>query len=123
MYKSRFIRVNSEHQSHKYCTNEISTCKYNAITFFPRFLLEQFRRYSNIFFLCIAILQQIPEVSPTGRYTTAVPFFIILSISALKEAFEDIKRRRMDKKVNNYRARVLRGSKFEICRWHELNVG
>jgi hypothetical protein len=84
MHISRHIKVNSEEQPQKYCTNEIrftfitknttsllykfSTCKYNAFTFLPRFLLEQFRRYSNVFFLCIAVLQQIPEVSPTGMY-------------------------------------------------------
>lgn len=70
--------------------HRFSTCKYNALTFLPRFLLEQFRRYSNVFFLCIALLQQINDVSPTGRYTTAVPFLIILSVSAIKEIFEDL---------------------------------
>jgi len=56
----------------------------------PAFLFEQFRRYSNCFFLLIAILQQIPEVSPTGRYTTLVPLMFILSVSAIKEIIEDI---------------------------------
>lgn len=35
-------------------------------------------------------LKQIPDVSPTGRYTTALPFLIILSVSAIKEIFEDL---------------------------------
>ena len=30
------------------------------LTFLPQFLLEQFRRYANIFFLTIGLLQQIP---------------------------------------------------------------
>lgn len=34
--------------------------------------------------------QQIPGVSPTGRFTTAGPFIIILALSAIKEIFEDI---------------------------------
>lgn len=34
-----------------------STAKYNVITFLPKFLLEQFSRYSNVFFLFIALLQ------------------------------------------------------------------
>jgi len=38
----------------------------------------------------VCLLQQIPNVSPTGQYTTAIPLFIILCISALKEIFEDI---------------------------------
>lgn len=35
-------------------------------------------------------LQQIPNVSPTGRYTTAVPLIFILCVSAIKEIIEDI---------------------------------
>uniref|UniRef100_A0A1I8B4S0 Phospholipid-transporting ATPase n=1 Tax=Meloidogyne hapla TaxID=6305 RepID=A0A1I8B4S0_MELHA len=119
----RIIIVNSEHQRQKYCGNQIRTCKYNILTFLPFFLFEQFHRYSNVFFLCIAILQQIPEVSPTGKYTTGIPFLIILSISAIKEIFEDIKRHRMDIEVNNYRIQTLIGNTFQICRWKRLKVG
>lgn len=36
-----------------------STCKYSVFTFLFRFLIEQFRRYNNIFFLIIALLQAI----------------------------------------------------------------
>ncbi|KAL3104659.1 hypothetical protein niasHT_022370 [Heterodera trifolii] len=126
----RSIAVGGGAQAQKYCENKISTCKYNVCTFFPRFLLEQFRRYSNVFFLIIAVLQQIPEVSPTGHYTTAVPFLFILSGSALKEIFEDIKRRRMDSEVNNYEVELLdsfgsvcAGGQIRIAKWKELRVG
>lgn len=34
-------------------------------------------------------LQQIPDVSPTGRYTTLVPLIIILTIAGIKEIIED----------------------------------
>ncbi|TKR68028.1 hypothetical protein L596_024078 [Steinernema carpocapsae] len=120
---SRIIHVNCVHQSEKFCTNEISTSKYSVLSFFPRFLLEQFRRYNNIFFLIIALLQQIPNVSPTGRYTTAVPFLIILAISALKEIFEDVKRRRMDHTVNNYATQVLKNNQWEEAKWKKVAVG
>lgn len=35
-------------------------------------------------------LQQIPDVSPTGRYTTLVPLLFILIVAAVKEIIEDI---------------------------------
>uniref|UniRef100_A0A0N5BVR4 Phospholipid-transporting ATPase n=1 Tax=Strongyloides papillosus TaxID=174720 RepID=A0A0N5BVR4_STREA len=120
---SRNIIINSIHQHEKFCSNEISTCKYSVFTFLPRFLLEQFRRYNNIFFLIIALLQQIPDVSPTGRYTTAGPFLIILFISALKEIFEDVKRRRLDIKVNNFKTLVLRNGRWEEISWKNIAVG
>ena len=86
----RQIRINSDQQSQKFCSNEISTCKYHALSFLPKFLFEQFRRYSNIFFIASALLQQISDISPTGRYTTAVPLFFIMLVSAIKQIFEDL---------------------------------
>uniref|UniRef100_A0A8D2Q2T6 Phospholipid-transporting ATPase n=1 Tax=Varanus komodoensis TaxID=61221 RepID=A0A8D2Q2T6_VARKO len=68
----------------------LSTAKYNFITFLPRFLYSQFRRAANAFFLFIALLQQIPDVSPTGRYTTLVPLLFILVVAAVKEIIEDV---------------------------------
>ena len=38
-------------------------------------------------------IQQIPNVSPTGQYTTAVPLTIVLIVAAIKELIEDVVRR------------------------------
>ena len=54
--------------------NYIITAKYTPWSFLPKFLFEQFRRYANCFFLMIGLLQQIPDVSPTGRYVTISKF-------------------------------------------------
>ena len=112
-------------QTHKFCNNSIHTAKYNVISFFPKFLFEQFRKYANVFFLIIVLLQQIENVSPTGRYTTAVPFIMILLVSASKEIFEDIKRHRADRKVNHTKTRVLNKTtaEFERKRWMTVQVG
>ncbi|EJW76452.1 hypothetical protein WUBG_12639 [Wuchereria bancrofti] len=117
---SRIIYVNQTSQPEKYRSNAISTAKYNAFSFFPRFLKEQFRRYSNVFFLIIALLQQIPDVSPTGRIATAGPLIIILTVSAIKEIFEDIKRRKSDQTVNNYRTTVLRDCEWKYTPWKDV---
>jgi len=34
--------------------------------------------------------QQIPNVSPTGRFTTLVPLILIFCVSSIKEIVEDI---------------------------------
>uniref|UniRef100_A0A8C8C283 Phospholipid-transporting ATPase n=1 Tax=Oncorhynchus tshawytscha TaxID=74940 RepID=A0A8C8C283_ONCTS len=86
---ARLIFINQP-QLTKFCTNHVSTAKYNALTFLPRFLYAQFRRAANSFFLFIALLQQIPDVSPTGRWTTLVPLILILLVAALKEIVEDL---------------------------------
>lgn len=50
-----------------YVHNGISTAKYNLFNFLPRFFLQEFGRYANCFFAVTALLQQIPNVSPTGK--------------------------------------------------------
>uniref|UniRef100_A0A8B9D4Z5 Phospholipid-transporting ATPase n=1 Tax=Anser cygnoides TaxID=8845 RepID=A0A8B9D4Z5_ANSCY len=104
----RTIFINQP-QLTKFCNNHVSTAKYNIITFLPRFLYSQFRRAANAFFLFIALLQQIPDVSPTGRYTTLVPLLFILAVAAVKEIIEDIKRHKADNAVNK---KQTQGRKF-----------
>uniref|UniRef100_A0A8C9T346 Phospholipid-transporting ATPase n=1 Tax=Scleropages formosus TaxID=113540 RepID=A0A8C9T346_SCLFO len=89
---ARLIFINQP-QLTKFCSNRVSTAKYNVITFLPRFLYSQFRRAANAFFLFIALLQQIPDVSPTGRWTTLVPLLFILVVAAVKEIIEDLVRK------------------------------
>ena len=43
-----------------------------------------------LFFHVRSLTQQIPDVSPTGRYTTLVPLLFILAVSATKEIVEDL---------------------------------
>ncbi len=46
-------------------------------------------RVANLYFLIISGFQQIPGVSPTGRWTTLGPLVVVLTFTAIKEAFED----------------------------------
>uniref|UniRef100_A0A8C6ZJI4 Phospholipid-transporting ATPase n=1 Tax=Nothoprocta perdicaria TaxID=30464 RepID=A0A8C6ZJI4_NOTPE len=96
---ARTIYVNQPQQS-KFRDNQVSTAKYSVVTFLPRFLYEQIRKAANAFFLFVALLQQIPDVSPTGRYTTLVPLLFILTIAGIKEIIEDYKRHKADSAVN-----------------------
>ncbi|XP_053561547.1 phospholipid-transporting ATPase IB [Bombina bombina] len=93
------------------------------VTFLPRFLYEQIRRAANAFFLFIALLQQIPDVSPTGRYTTLVPLIFILTVAGIKEIIEDYKRHKADNTVNRKKTIVLRGGTWQIMKWREVAVG
>ncbi|KAI9780453.1 MAG: hypothetical protein M1839_006727 [Geoglossum umbratile] len=107
----------------KYVDNHVSTAKYNIATFLPKFLFEQFSKYANLFFLFTAALQQVPNISPTNRYTTIGPLIVVLLVSAVKELIEDYKRKTSDKSLNHSKARVLRGSSFEPTKWVDVAVG
>ncbi|XP_016396997.1 phospholipid-transporting ATPase IA-like [Sinocyclocheilus rhinocerous] len=119
---SRLIFI-SQPQFTKFCNNRVSTAKYNVLTFLPRFLYSQFRRAANSFFLFIALLQQIPDVSPTGRWTTLVPLLFILLVAAVKEVIEDLKRHNADSVVNKKETHVLRNGAWEIVHWEKVVVG
>ncbi|CAI5652704.1 unnamed protein product [Oreochromis niloticus] len=119
---ARLIYLNQP-QFTKFCSNRVSTAKYNVLTFLPRFLYSQFRRAANAFFLFIALLQQIPDVSPTGRWTTLVPLLFILVVAAVKEIIEDLKRHNADSVVNKKECQVLRNGAWEIVHWEKVEVG
>ena len=121
----RMIHLNNPpaNSSSKYLNNHVSTTKYNVATFIPKFLFEQFSKYANLFFLFTAVLQQIPNISPTNRYTTIGPLIIVLMVSAGKELVEDYKRRTSDKSLNYSKAKVLKGTNFETTKWVNVAVG
>ncbi|KAH9900868.1 phospholipid-translocating P-type ATPase [Cubamyces lactineus] len=99
-------------KEHVYCSNQVITSKYTVITFVPRNLLEQFRRIANIFFLVIAILQFFSIFSTVSAGLVILPLIIVITITALKDGYEDIKRHQSDRAVNYSQVRVLSGGDF-----------
>uniref|UniRef100_A0A8C0B1H5 Phospholipid-transporting ATPase n=1 Tax=Buteo japonicus TaxID=224669 RepID=A0A8C0B1H5_9AVES len=117
---ARTIYLNQPQQS-KFRDNWVSTAKYSVVTFLPRFLYEQIRKAANAFFLFIALLQQIPDVSPTGRYTTLVPLLFILTVAGIKEIIEDYVSMIMGKAV--LKTKFLRNGMWQNIMWKEVAVG
>ncbi|KAG0145463.1 hypothetical protein CROQUDRAFT_45753 [Cronartium quercuum f. sp. fusiforme G11] len=115
--------VNRNEREFKYMSNYVSTTKYNILTFLPKFLLEQFSKYANLFFLFTACIQQIPNVSPTNPYTTIAPLSLVLLVAAFKEMSEDLKRRNSDSELNARNAQVLVGTSFIEKPWRDIKVG
>lgn len=120
----RVIALNNPVVNGDFCSNFVSTSKYNLATFMPKFLFEQFSKYANLFFLFTAFIQQIPGVSPTNRYTTIAPLAAVLLASAFKEVQEDLKRHQSDSELNSSKAKVLNTSgSFEEKKWKDIQVG
>lgn len=125
--EARHVHINAP-QHHPYPSNAIATGKYNILTFVPLFLFSQFKRAANVFFLVISILQQVPNVSPTGQWTTLGPLMCILSISALREIAEDYRRQRDDDQTNNDISQKLTVTAEGVVhwvkvRWKDIQVG
>ena len=121
----RLIYLNDtpKNNTSKFIDNHVSTAKYNIATFIVKFLIEQFSKYANLFFLFTAIIQQVPGVSPTNRYTTIGPLAVVLLVSAIKEGVEDVKRHNSDKELNRSKAEVLQGGDFVVKKWYQIKVG
>ncbi|XP_030598840.1 probable phospholipid-transporting ATPase IM isoform X3 [Archocentrus centrarchus] len=123
--KDRCLRANDRafNLSFRYANNTIKTSKYNVITFLPLNLFEQFRRLANAYFLFLLILQLIPQISSLAWFTTAVPLALVLSMTGVKDASDDINRHKCDKQVNNRRVDVLIDGQLKNEKWMNVQVG
>ncbi|XP_037387719.1 phospholipid-transporting ATPase ID [Pygocentrus nattereri] len=121
----RRIRANDREYnlSFRYATNAIKTSKYNLLTFLPLNLFEQFQRIANAYFLCLLVLQVIPVISSLSWFTTVVPLALVLTVTAVKDAIDDIHRHKSDRKVNNRKAQVLINGELRSEKWMNVQVG
>lgn len=80
-----------------YTTNYIRTTKFTKWSFFPLCLLQQFKRFANVYFLVIAIIQSISIISPLNPATAVAPLVFVIAVSMIREAIEDYIRYKADK--------------------------
>jgi magnesium-transporting ATPase (P-type) len=103
--------------------NRISTTKYNAFTFIPKALLYQFIRLANVYFVFIAIIQSIPIISPLGAATAIAPLVFVLTVSLIREAVEDLKRRSLDNEQNSSEVETYRDGVWIKIKSGDLRMG
>ncbi|XP_055009177.1 phospholipid-transporting ATPase ID-like [Boleophthalmus pectinirostris] len=123
--EERFLRANDRafNLSFKYADNSIKTSKYNILTFLPLNLFEQLQRLANVYFCFLFILQLIPQVSSLSWFTTAVPLTLVLGMTAVKDAADDINRHKNDNQVNNREVDVLLDGDLKKEKWKNVKVG
>ncbi|CAF1398670.1 unnamed protein product [Adineta steineri] len=122
--ESRKIKANDPSlDTTQYAGNEITTSKYNIITFLPKNLFEQFRRLANAYFLFLLCLQLIPQISSLDPITTILPLVFVLALTAIKDASDDIARHRSDREVNNRETKTVVGKEFVTKKWKDVKVG
>ncbi|XP_072752553.1 phospholipid-transporting ATPase ID isoform X4 [Anoplolepis gracilipes] len=121
----RRIRANNREYNSQfnYANNYIKTSKYSVLTFLPLNLFEQFQRLANFYFLCLLVLQMIPAISSLTPITTAIPLIGVLTLTAVKDAYDDFQRHSNDSQVNNRKSRTLRGTNLREEKWSQVQVG
>ncbi|KAK1278519.1 Phospholipid-transporting ATPase 1 [Acorus gramineus] len=123
---ARLIHVDEPSKTNErfeFAGNSIRTSKYSVLTFLPRNLYEQFHRVAYLYFLLIAVLNQLPQLAVFGRTASILPLAFVLLVTAVKDAYEDYRRHRSDRIENNRTALVLTNGEFHRKRWKDIRVG
>ncbi|XP_066929021.1 phospholipid-transporting ATPase IF-like isoform X2 [Clytia hemisphaerica] len=111
--------------THKgYADNVVVTSKYKYWNFLPKNLFEQFRRVANFYFLCIVIVQfSIIDRTPVSPATSLLPLVFVIAVTAVKQFYEDLLRKRADREVNNRDAIVIKGREEKNIYSKDIKVG
>lgn len=113
----------STNDKFEFSSNEIRTSKYTLITFLPKNLFIQFHRVAYLYFLAIAALNQLPPLAVFGRTVSLFPLLFVLTVTAVKDGYEDWRRHRSDRKENNREALVFQSGQFEPKKWKKIQAG
>lgn len=98
-----------DHPNGRWSGNKIRTTKYTLLSFIPKNLLEQFHRVANLYFLFIVVLNWFPAINAFGKEVAMIPVLFVLGVTAVKDLFEDRRRRASDQRINNTTCRVYCG--------------
>ncbi|CAL9703174.1 unnamed protein product [Knipowitschia caucasica] len=90
-----------EKREQRYPRNVINNQKYNFFTFLPGVLFNQFKYFFNLYFLLLACSQFVNELRLGALYTYWVPLGVVMLITILREAVDEIRCYLRDKEVNS----------------------
>uniref|UniRef100_A0A8C5CJH9 Phospholipid-transporting ATPase n=1 Tax=Gadus morhua TaxID=8049 RepID=A0A8C5CJH9_GADMO len=106
----------------RYPDNRIVSSKYTFWNFIPKNLFEQFRRIANFYFLVIFLVQLIID-TPTSPVTSGLPLFFVITVTAIKQGYEDWLRHKADCSINECPVDVVQQGKAARTQSHKLRVG
>lgn len=85
----------------EFCLNKISTSKYTLFNFVPKNLFIQIvMKLPNLYFTFLTVLQVLPIVG-TGIPSLLMPLSFVVTLSMIKDGFEDYQRFKSDDEENN----------------------
>ncbi|XP_018422564.1 PREDICTED: probable phospholipid-transporting ATPase IF isoform X2 [Nanorana parkeri] len=106
----------------KFADNRIISSKYTVLNFVPKNLFEQFRRIANFYFLIIFLVQLMID-TPTSPVTSGLPLFFVITVTAIKQGYEDWLRHKADNEVNGAPVYVVRSGGLVKTRSKNIRVG
>ncbi|XP_018612805.1 probable phospholipid-transporting ATPase IF isoform X1 [Scleropages formosus] len=106
----------------RFADNRIISSKYTVWNFVPKNLFEQFRRIANFYFLIIFLVQLMID-TPTSPVTSGLPLFFVITVTAIKQGYEDWLRHKADNEVNGAPVFVVRSGSLVQTRSKSIRVG
>ncbi|XP_035996732.1 probable phospholipid-transporting ATPase IF isoform X2 [Fundulus heteroclitus] len=106
----------------RFADNRIISSKYTVWNFVPKNLFEQFRRIANFYFLIIFLVQLMID-TPTSPITSGLPLFFVITVTAIKQGYEDWLRHKADNEVNGAPVYVVRSGSLVQTRSKNIRVG
>ncbi|XP_045554965.1 phospholipid-transporting ATPase IH isoform X2 [Salmo salar] len=106
----------------RYPDNRIISSKYTFWNFVPKNLFEQFRRIANFYFLIIFLVQLIID-TPTSPITSGLPLFFVITVTAIKQGYEDWLRHKADNAINQCPVHEVQHGKVIRKQSRKLRVG
>ncbi|XP_023608241.1 probable phospholipid-transporting ATPase IH, partial [Myotis lucifugus] len=106
----------------RYPDNRIVSAKYTFWNFIPKNLFEQFRRIANFYFLIIFLVQLIID-TPTSPVTSGLPLFFVITVTAIKQGYEDWLRHKADNAINQCPVHFIQHGKLVRKQSRKLRVG
>ncbi|XP_068383125.1 phospholipid-transporting ATPase IH isoform X4 [Eschrichtius robustus] len=102
--------------------NRIVSSKYTFWNFIPKNLFEQFRRIANFYFLIIFLVQLIID-TPTSPVTSGLPLCFVITVTAIKQGYEDWLRHKADSAVNQCPVHFVQHGRLVRKQSRKLRVG
>uniref|UniRef100_A0A5F8GQN8 Phospholipid-transporting ATPase n=1 Tax=Monodelphis domestica TaxID=13616 RepID=A0A5F8GQN8_MONDO len=118
-------RPQKENPNQQYKRNQIKTTKYTLLSFLPKNIFEQLHRFANLYFVAIAVLNFFPVVNAFQPAVGLIPICIIMVVTALKDAWEDLRRYKSDKIINNQHCFIYNRKEQDYVQkhWKDVRVG
>jgi phospholipid-translocating ATPase len=103
--------------------NIVRNQKYTLPTLVPVVLYNQFKFFSNLFFLLIAFSQIFPPLKVGFMFTYVAPLAMVLFVTILKEAVDDFKRYKRDTEANSQKFKKITSTGYADIMASEIKVG
>ena len=114
---------NEERNKMAFPTNQVRTTKYHQVIYLYKALVAQCMRLPVMYFIAMTVLEVITAISPYNPIPNFVTLVFVICLAAIREAFEDIERYKMDLKVNTTFTVKYTNGRWNRVGWKDIIVG